>query len=179
MSRISTKIGRNIGIMKRINDCISRDSLIHLCGTLVEPYFRYCNTTWGNCGTSLLNKLQILQNRTAQVITGVKYDEADHSSMLKDLNILNLRQPIKLDTVYVIYRIENGLVPDKVISWFTKCNSVHSYNTRAAAEGNFAIPKMRTEKSKQAFIVSGTQLWNEIPDSVKQSQSIESFQEKI
>ena len=34
---------------------------------------------------------------------------------------------------------------------------------------------MRTEKGKQAFIVSGTKLWNEIPDSVKRSQTIESF----
>ena len=85
---------------------------------------------------------------------------------------------IKLDTVSVIYRTENGLVPDKVKTWFPKCSSVHSYNTRAAAEGNFVIPKMRTEKSKQAFIVSGAKLWNEIPDSVKRSQSIESFQEK-
>ena len=55
---ISTKIRRNIGIMKRIKDCIPRDSLILLYRTLVEPYFRYCNTTWGNCGTSLLNKLK-------------------------------------------------------------------------------------------------------------------------
>ena len=145
---ISTKIRRNIGKMKRIKDCIPRDSLILLYRTLVEPYFRYCNTTWGNCGTSLLNKLQTLQNRAAWVITGIKYSEADHSSMLKDLNILNVRQLIKLDAVSVIYRAENGLVPDKVKTWFTKCSSIHSYNTRAAAEGNFVIPKMRTEKGK-------------------------------
>ena len=34
---ISTKIRRNIGIMKRIKDCIPRDSLILLYRTLVEP----------------------------------------------------------------------------------------------------------------------------------------------
>ena len=78
--------------------------------------------------------------------------------MLKDLNILNVRQLIKLHAVSVIYRTENGLVPDKVKTWFTKCSSVHSYNARAAAEGNFVIPKMRTEKGKQAFIVSGAKL---------------------
>ena len=47
---VSTKIRRNIGIMKGIKDCFPRDSLILLYRTLVEPYFRYCNTTWGNCG---------------------------------------------------------------------------------------------------------------------------------
>ena len=95
--------------MKHIKDCIPRDSLILLYRTLVEPYFRYCNTAWGTCGTSLLNKLQTLQNRAAQIITGTVdhssmiYSEADHSSMLKDLNILNVHQLIKLDAVSVIY----------------------------------------------------------------------------
>ena len=86
----------------------------------MEPYFRYFNATKGNCETSLLNKLQTLQNRAAQVITGVKYKKADHSSVLKDLNIPNGRQLIKLDAVYIIYRIEDGLVPDKVETCFTK-----------------------------------------------------------
>ena len=44
-----------------------------------------------------------------------------------------------------------------------------------AAEGNFVIPKMRTETGN---IVSGVKLRNEIPDSVKRSQSTESFKEK-
>ena len=160
--------------MKYIKDCI----LILLYRTLAEPCFRYCNTTWDNCGTSLLDTLQTLQNKAGQVLTGVKYKEADHSSMLKDLNILNVHQLIKLDAVSIIYQTENSLVPNNVKTWFTKCISVHSYNTRAAAEGNFVIPKIRKEKGKQAFIVSGAKLWNEVPDLVKRSQSIESFQEK-
>ena len=48
---ILTKIRRNIGYNETYQDCIPRDSRILLYRTLVEPYFRYCNTTWGNCGT--------------------------------------------------------------------------------------------------------------------------------
>ena len=37
------------------------------------------------------------------MITGVKYDEADHSSVLnEDLNILNVYQLLKLDTASII-----------------------------------------------------------------------------
>ena len=43
---ISTKIKRNVGMMKRVRDCIPKDSSI----TLMESYFRYCNTVWGQCG---------------------------------------------------------------------------------------------------------------------------------
>ena len=66
---ISAKIRRNIGVIKRTKRYIPNDTLIMLYRTLVEPCLRYCNTTWGNCGATLLNRLQTLQNRAARVIT--------------------------------------------------------------------------------------------------------------
>ena len=41
---------------------------------LVQPYFDYCSTLWGNCGKSLQDKLQKFQSRAARVITGASYD---------------------------------------------------------------------------------------------------------
>ena len=48
---ISAKIRRNIGVMKQGKRYTPNDTLIML--TLVQPYLRYCNTTWGNCGATL------------------------------------------------------------------------------------------------------------------------------
>ena len=78
--------------MKRTKRYIPIDTLIMLYTTLAEPYLRYCNTTWGSSGATLLNRLQTLQNRAARVITGISYEDADHDRILKDLNILNVRQ---------------------------------------------------------------------------------------
>ena len=46
---ISSKIRRNLGVMKRLSCDIPLDSLITFYLTLIEPYFRYCNTVRGNC----------------------------------------------------------------------------------------------------------------------------------
>ena len=54
---ISLKIKRNIGIMRRVRGDIPKTSLTLLYKTLVEPYFRYCNTTWGTCNSSSLDRL--------------------------------------------------------------------------------------------------------------------------
>ena len=54
-------------MMKRLSNDIQLDSLVTLYLTLIEPYFRYCNTVWGNCEQGLLNKLQTPQNRTARI----------------------------------------------------------------------------------------------------------------
>ena len=54
---ISVKIRRNIGILKRMRLTVPRESLVLLYKTLIEPHFRYCNTVWGYCKETLLDKL--------------------------------------------------------------------------------------------------------------------------
>ena len=79
---ISAKIRLNIGVLKRSKRHIPNDTLIMLYLTLVELYLRYCNTTWGNCGATLLNRLQTLENSAARVITVISYEDADHKRIL-------------------------------------------------------------------------------------------------
>ena len=54
---ISSKIRRNLGVMKRPSNDIPLDSLVTLYLTLIEPCFRDCNTVWGNCEQGLLKKV--------------------------------------------------------------------------------------------------------------------------
>ena len=81
---ISTKIKRNIGAIKRIRNSLPKEYLEMLYKTIVESQFRYCNTVWGHCGDTLLNRLQALQNRAARVISVQKYDNTDHKYLLKN-----------------------------------------------------------------------------------------------
>ena len=140
--------------------------------TVVEPYLRYCDTTWGNCGSTLLNTLQTLQNRADRAITGISYEDAGHKRILKDLDILNVRQLVKLDTAPLIYRVENDSVPAHVRNMFTKCCEIHAYNTRAANVGDYATTKIRTEEGKLAFRHTGPKVWNKLPDFIRTSRTI-------
>ena len=47
---------------------LPKSSLLTLYRSLVESRLRYCNVVWGNCGISLKNKLQHLQNRAVELI---------------------------------------------------------------------------------------------------------------
>ena len=105
VSIIYRKRLKNIGVMKHVKTRVPKDSLIMLYKTLVEPYLRYCNTTWGKCGHLLLNKLQALQNRAARVVMGIKYEEADHNLILKSLGWMNVKQLIEYDTASLMYKI--------------------------------------------------------------------------
>ena len=78
--------------------------------------------------------------------------------IIKDLNILNVRQLVKLDTASLMYRVENDSVPAHVKNMITKCSEIHAYNTTAANVGNYATTKIKTEKGKQAFQQIGTKV---------------------
>ena len=176
---VSKKINKNIGVMKHIKSCVPKESLIMVYRTLVEPYFRYCKSVWGNCGQTLLNKLQALQNRAARVVNGVSFDEAEKNSLLKSLGWLNIRQLIYYDSALLMFKVSRGIAPESPQDLFEKCNNIHSYGTRAISSGNFYIPKMRTSKGQSSFVYSGASVWNEQKKPVKQAQSIDSFKEKL
>ena len=137
---ISLKIKRNIGMMKRVRRDVPTECLISFYRTLVEPYIRYCTTTWGGCNTSVLDTLQTLQNRAARVIANVKYENTDHAKLLKDLDWLNVRELIEFDTASLMYKIENDLAPTHMKEMFVKTSDLHTYSTRLATSGGFHPP---------------------------------------
>ena len=94
--------------MKRVRNDIPKESLLAPCRTVVEPYLRYCNNTWGKCSATLIGKLQTLQNRATRIITNATYDNTDLAKLLRQLNWSQL---IDFETASLMYKIENELTP--------------------------------------------------------------------
>ena len=109
---ISTKISKNIGIIKRVRTLLPQHSLLTLYTTLIQPYLRYCNTVWGQCSDTLKEKLQCLQNRVARAIAFQRYDEANHRNILNDFEWLNIRHLIDYDLGVLMYKTVNGHGPE-------------------------------------------------------------------
>jgi hypothetical protein len=54
--------------------------IVTLYKSLIQPYFDYCSPPWDTCDKILKDKLKILQNHGARVITGARYDDRIRSS---------------------------------------------------------------------------------------------------
>ena len=65
----SNKVSRALGILKYAKSFLSLESLKTLYLGIFEPYFRYCCSVWGCCGSTGINHLQKLQNRAARIVT--------------------------------------------------------------------------------------------------------------
>ena len=77
---LKLKISLTLMAMKQVS-FLPRKSLTTLYNSLTDSRLRYCNTVWGNCGTSLKDQLQRLQDRAAIIVT--KCD--DTNSLLHEL----------------------------------------------------------------------------------------------
>ena len=75
MEKIIKKVSSGIGAIKRVRHLVSKATLQLVYQALIHPHFNYCNTGWENCGITLRNKLQKLQNRAPRVLTFSDYDE--------------------------------------------------------------------------------------------------------
>ena len=134
---------------------------------MVEPYIRYCNTTWGGCNTSLLDTLQTFQNRAARVIANVKYENTDHAKLLKDLDWLNVRELIEFDTASLMYKIENDLAPTHMKGMFVKTSDLHTCSTMSATSGGFHPPHRKLNIGKTSFSYRGAHVWNQLPVGIR------------
>ena len=175
---ISTKINRNIGILKGTQNFLPKSSLITLYKTLIERFFRYCNIVWGQCNETLKDKLQSLQNKAVRTIAGQSYEYTNHNRLLKEFGWLSVRNLINLDMGVFMYKTQNGMAPEEFNQLFVPAGNIHGCLTRSAQNGNLQLPKIKLKCAQGSISYSGAKLWNSIPPVIRKAESIVSFKEK-
>ena len=73
IASVSKKVSSGIGVINKIKPFVPTSNLISVYQSIVEPYLDYCSVVWDDISDKLTDKLQILQNRAARVITGADY----------------------------------------------------------------------------------------------------------
>ena len=80
---IIPKVLRGLRILRTFRGTLPTEQLVSLYNALILPHFDYCSIIWGNCGLVLKNKLQVLQNRAARIITNSPYEVRSYKILNK------------------------------------------------------------------------------------------------
>ena len=131
---------------------------------------------WGNCGKTLANQLQKLQNRAARVLTFSNFD-ADASGLMENLGWDNLNTQREIQIALMVYKSIHGLTPEYLHSKFTNRNDVTNYSLRDSVK-KLAVPLPRTNYLKNSFrpfSYSGAVLWNGLRTNIRQAESLNEF----
>ena len=160
------------GAIKRIRDFVPTPTLHCIYNALIQSQFDYCNIVWGNCGKTLFDRLQKLQNRAARVLTFSRYD-AYANRLFRQLNWKDLSTQFQIQKALMVYKSLNDLVPGYLSSKFVK-----RYETRYSLRDSVnkvIVPFPRTNFMKNSFSYSGAVLWNCLPCEMREANSLSQF----
>ena len=161
---------RNICKIRRYLDGKSTEILIH---AFVSSKLDYCNSLLYGLPAYHINKLQLLQNTAARIVTLTrKYDHI--KPVLQSLHRLLVKYRIIFKILLLVYKGLNGLAP----TYTADLLSYRKYTgaLRSASQSFLKITRMNTKSyGDRAFSVSGPKLWNGFPLQIRESRNINSF----
>ncbi len=80
-----SKISPKVELLCRIKYKIGQTQLLDIYNSIVQPHIDYCITVWGYAADTHLDKIQIIQNIAAGIITNNYVWSISGNSLLKRL----------------------------------------------------------------------------------------------
>ena len=148
---------RNI---KRIRHYLSTSATHILVHGLVNSHLDFCNGLFIDLPQYQLKKLQTIQNRTARVLCGVKFDHSPEP-LLRSLHWLPVRARIQFKILTLVHKCLHGSAP----AYLRNLLKVRVINrrVRSSDENMLYIPRTNTQLAERSFRVAGPKLWNTLP----------------
>ena len=162
--------------LNRIKNNIPLTTRILVIQSLSLSIINYCMKIWGTANLTQLKQVQKLQNFAARIALGniKKYDHiTPHINKLKWLKINN---KYIFDVCVYIYKVLSNQLPD----WILTLPMVREVNSRITRQqNNLLVPLTRTMMGEKAMEVRGPKLWNNLPEEIRNSNTISSFKNKL
>ncbi|XP_061590906.1 uncharacterized protein LOC133456448 [Cololabis saira] len=165
---------RNIAKIRKILSQSDAEKLVH---AFVSSRLDYCNVLLAGCPSNLLNRLQLIQNAAARVLTGIS--RRDHvSPVLVSLHWLPVKFRIQFKILLLAYKAQNGLAPqylqDLIVPY------VPGRALRSQGAGLLVVPRVsKCRFGGRAFCYQAPLLWNQLPIWVKEADTTSTFKTKL
>ena len=78
-----------------------------------------------------------------------------------------------------MFKINREMTPQSVKNMFNNISNIHHYQTRGSLQDNYFRIPINKQITKIAISYSGPKLWNDIPGSIKDSPSLETFKKRF
>ena len=159
-----------IGSIRPFLSLKSTEKLVH---AHVISRLDYCNGILFGLPDNQIQKLQRVQNAAARLVTRAK--KHDHvSPILFQLHWLPIRYRIQFKILSLVFLCINDLAPSYLQELLVQYRP--SRNLRSQSKSLLVSPRINTQfYGARSFQSSAPELWNNIPDKIKTSKTIDQF----
>ncbi len=137
----------------------------------------YCNALLSCCSARLINKLQLVQNAAARVLTRTR--KLSHiSPVLSTLDWLPIKDRIHFKILLFTYKALNGLAPQflcELLSHYSASRLLRSQNS-----GHLIIPRIsKSSVGRRSISYLAPKLWNNLPNTVQEADTLCQFKSRL
>lgn len=173
---ITRKTMGTLSFINRHKDLFNKETRVMVIHTLVLSIINYCITVWGTTNSTLISKVQKVQNFAIKVADGKarKYDHV--TPLFKDFQWLKIKDLITFTLITKVFKQKIKDYPDHILSLPTVNNMTDS-TTRQ--QNNLYVPRTNTDAGARSTHVLGPKLWNQLPNEIKDSHTLTSLKSSL
>lgn len=166
VQRTASRCFATLRQLRSIRRCVPTSFFQSLVSALVLSRLDYCNSLLIDLPSTLLQRLQSVQNAAARLIYNLR--RCDHiSEALISLCWLRVPERIMFKVAMLTYRALHGTAPPYLASFTCVADMPHRHKLRSASTEQIDVPFFRLSTvGGRAFPVAGAKVWNSLPTDV-------------
>ena len=175
-SNVCKKLRSRLAVLQRLCNVLPVANINNLYYSFIQCHIDYCLTVWGHTSQGNIETIQRFQNRAGRILSrNFDYINFSGISIVKELGWLTVSVRKDYLTLITIYKCINNLAPHYLIDMFNYVTDIHGRLTRQSSAGDLYIHFARTVYKQRSLQYYGPQLWNSLPNCVRDANSLEPF----
>ena len=172
-NNVQSKLSSACGIMFQIRNKVSKNIAKLIYYSIAFPYLNYCSIVWSSAHSTFLQSLFCTQKKLIRLIMK-KERRTPSSNLFNQLKVLKICDIFNIYALSFVYKSINNLIVSP-INFLERAPGVYNLRARPPLQ----VPRHTSQQSERFIHIRGARLWNEIPDNIKSSRSIISFNLKL
>ena len=163
-------------VLRRLNKIFPMQLLLKVYKSYMQSKLDYGLSIWGCTTEGNLDRVQRIQNFCAR-ITCNNYDYINIRGidLVKSLKLQTIRERRDYFLCVLMFKCIHSVAPHYLSNDVTMVVDIHGYNTRSSENMDLYVPRCTKELCKRNFLYKGSMLWNDLPDILKESSSLDVF----
>ena len=117
-------------LMPKVRHYVSKVTLMKLYHSFVYSYLKYGILAWGDSRKTLLQKVQVTQNKILGIINfRCLKDRVKMSTLYKDMKILQVKDIFKIEVTKFMHSFHHSNLPCVFDSYYKSVATQHNHNT--------------------------------------------------
>ena len=203
IKNVALKVSRGLGIIAKLKPFLKDNLIRTIYFSVVYSHLYYGIQAWGSADPTIMNKLEILQNKAVRILSGKQYFQIygqepgplpSSEPLYKKLEILKIKDIFELSIANFVFSTLTFDSPAIFDSWFRYDHEVHDHSTRASTdviiENYFDVGHVQpsftlhtrggnNNYGGKMVQVMGPLIWNKIPKEIQEAGTIFTFKKQL